>query len=163
MKRVLSIIFMLTLFTTGLHAADVLYVQSMRAKLKKEPGFRSETVGSVKRGTMLKVIGSYYGRWYNVSAGAKKGWVHRLSVSKNRPMKKVRVIRAYGVDIAKRARRRASAITSAAAARGLSDADRKRMSDLSRADYASLDKLEKLAGEITEAEVDDFILTGGDR
>ncbi|GMT43180.1 MAG: hypothetical protein IEMM0002_1591 [bacterium] len=163
MKRLFLIAIALGFFSGTLYAAaDNLYVQSKKAKVMSEPKFSSKLAGWVKRGDRLSLIEKGKG-WYKVSFGELDGWVNRLCVSDNPPIKKVRVITEDSETRGDSARKRASAITSAAAARGLSDADRKRLSDMGRADYKSLGKLEVFARSITELEVGAFMTAGGEK
>ncbi len=151
----LSLIAFILVFAYNLHAAEILYVQSAKAKLMSDKNFKSDLKETLKRGDRLEALENS-GGWYKVSAGTTKGWVHRLSVSTNPVMEKLTLISADAPDISRGARKRASAITSAAAARGLSDTDRKRLNEQGRADYRSLEKLEKDAGGISENEVEEF-------
>ena len=70
--------------------SSVLYVQSSKAKIMKTPSFRAKVVVTAKRGEELQVI-SKKGRWYEVKAGGKTGWVSQLLVSRSKPFKKVSV------------------------------------------------------------------------
>ena len=85
MKKILLFIVMITFLSGSAYAADVLYVQSVKAKLLSGAQFSSQTVGEVKRGDKLEVIQSE-GRWYQVTTGSLTGWVNKLCVADSPPM-----------------------------------------------------------------------------
>lgn len=134
--------------------SSVLYVQSSKAKIMKSPSFRAKVVVTAKRGEELKVI-SKKGRWYQVKADGKTGWVSKLLVSRSKPFKKVSVFAKADKDISNKARRRASVMTTAAAARGLAEDDRRRLGAETKSDYAALEKVEAMS--VSEADVDNFV------
>lgn len=154
MKRTLFFLVGMAAVPLWAHA-DPLYVQSLKAKIMSEPNFKSAEVASASRGDLLDAKETKDG-WYRVTAGAKTGWVNRLCVAPTPPMERVTAIAADAADISEKSRKRASAITSAAAARGLSDAERKRMSEEGQADYRALMKLEQASREISDREVETF-------
>jgi uncharacterized protein YgiM (DUF1202 family) len=136
-------------------AADAVYVQSAKAKIMGEPSFKSKEVGTARKGDKLAVAEKGDG-WLKVSAGGMTGWVNKLVVSDSPPMDKVSVITEESADIGGQSRKRASAQTSAAAARGLSDTERKRLTDEGKADYRALTEMEKIAGGVSERDVESF-------
>jgi hypothetical protein len=85
----------------------------------------------------------------------KSGWVSSLLVGNRPPINKVRIITGTGEDISKDARRRASVATSAAAARGLTEDDRRRLGHRSDINYHALEDVEAIV--ISEAELTEFI------
>ena len=161
MKKILFFLVVINFLAGSVYAADVLYVQSVKAKLLNEAKFSSQAVGEVKRGDKLEVIKSE-GRWYQVTTGVLTGWVNGLCVGENPPIAKISVIKENNVDLEDKARKRVSSFTSAGAARGLTPAERKRLSNQNPADYHSLHKLEELAGKITEHEIMEFALSRED-
>ena len=134
--------------------SSVLYVQSSKAKIMKSPSFRSKVVMTAKKGQELEVV-KKKGSWYEVKVDGKTGWVSRLLVSSSKPLDKVSVFAKADKDISKSARRRASVMTTAAAARGLAEDDRRRLGAETKMDYAAIERVE--ATSVTEAEVDSFI------
>ena len=158
MKKIIFLMLILSFLAGTLYASEVLYVKSVKAKLFSGPKFSSPLVGEVKRGDSLEVITSE-GRWYQVTTtGSLKGWVNKLCVGPRPPMSRITVIKENKFDLEDKARKRVSSFTSAGAARGLSPAERKRLSGLSWADYQSLSQLEALAAKITENEIEAFML-----
>ena len=158
MKRALCLVCFIMLLSSHLYAADILYVQSLKAKIFSQPNFGSKLVGQTLRGAKLRVIEEGDG-WYKVSADPCTGWVNRLCVGEAPPMERITVITDDTPDLEKNARKRASESTSSAAARGLTPADRKRLSDDHAADYHSLNRLVTSTEKITEKEVENFIKT----
>lgn len=158
MKRVLIAIFLL-ISSTYAFAADTLYVQSKSAKIMNSPSFKAETTGTLKRGDQLEVIEKGKG-WYQVKSGETTGWVNQLNVSKNEPMERISIITQSTDNLEDKSRRRSSAVTSAAAARGLSEKDRKRRSDTEKADYNTLNRLENFTDKISDEEIQQFNESG---
>lgn len=137
--------------------ADDLYVKSLKAKIYSAPSFNSTVVEVAKRGEVLKKL-KRDKSWINVSYSGKKGWVSSYLLSKTPPMERVSVLKK-SASIEKNARRRASAITSVAAARGLNEYSRVRKDKKSYAvDYDALDKMESI--NISENEALRFIEEG---
>lgn len=133
---------------------DTLFVQSTKAKIMESPSFRAKIVATAHKGEELTVLGKK-GRWYQVSIDGKKGWISRLLVSQTPPMKKVSVFAKADKDISTKARRRASVMTTAAAARGLAEDDRKRLGAETKVDYAAIEKVDAIS--VSESETDAFI------
>lgn len=138
-------------------SADVVYVQSLKVRIMSAPSFSADTKGHALKGEPLTVL-DRAGRWYKVGYGDKTGWVPRLVVGPKPPMKRVTVFTGEEKSISKEARRRASQVTSAAAARGLAEDDRRRLGHESAVDYRSLEKLNAIV--ITEQELSEFIKEG---
>lgn len=154
MKRAFILMAALVLLPEIASAKD-LFVQSIKAKIMSEPNFKAEVINTASRGDKLEQVEAKDG-WFRVKAGAASGWVNHLAVSESAPLNKVTVITADAADLQEKSRKRSSAITSAAAARGLSDAERKRMSEMGQADYRAMTHLEELAAGISEREIRDF-------
>lgn len=155
MKRIfLSLLFMVAMASIAIGAQNI-YVQSKSAKIMSDPSFKSDVAAKAKRGDALTVTETGKG-WYKVEYGSVTGWVNKLNVSRTPPMNKVSVIDKAGENIELKARRRSSAVTSAAAARGLSEKERERKSSEDDADFTNLKKLENLTRQIPEEDVEKF-------
>ncbi len=154
MKRAFFIIAAILLLQ-GTASAKDLFVQSVKAKIMSEPNFKAQVLNTVNRGDKLEQVEEKDG-WIKVKTGAASGWINHMAVADNPPMEKVTVITADASDLQEKARKRSSAITSAAAARGLSDAERKRMNEIGQADYRSMAYLEEMSGKISDRDVQDF-------
>lgn len=155
MYRYAKIVLMaLAVFMLVAAGADLMYVQSKKAKVLKSPSFRAKVVVTASKGDALEIVDKK-GKWFKVNVNGKTGWVSRLLVSKRPPIKKVSVFAKAGPDISSKARRRASVMTTAAAARGLAEDDRRRLGTSNKMDYAAVEKMEAIT--ITESEVEAFL------
>lgn len=127
---------------TSLYAAQTTYyVQSVKAKVMSAPSFKSGVIAEMNRGDKLYSSGRN-GAWIKVRVSKKNGYISSLLVSTHPPFERVRVIKADEKEIRQGVRRRASSYTSAAAARGLTQDDRRRLSREEKIDYDSLEKVE---------------------
>jgi len=156
MKKVALILFFSFLYSSPVFAQE-LYVKSIKAKILDRPSLRSKVLNVLPRGT--KVMEVYReGKWVKIAARGTVGWVSKYLVSKKPPMKRVSLL-ARGKSLRKTSRRRASAFTSVAAARGLTDYDRARAGRKGYVvDFAALDKIDSI--EIDEAAALKFIEKG---
>lgn len=136
-------------------AAD-LYVQSVKASILSSPALGSQAVAEARRGEILKELEKLDG-WHKVSYKDKTGWVSKLLIGLKPPTGKVSILEETEEKIEKGARKRASAFTTAAAARGLAE-QRARISDKFKVDYDGVEKMEKL--DIRETEAVDFVSKG---
>ena len=135
-------------------AAQVYYVQSVKAKILSAPSFRSSVVTEVGMGQMV-TMERKDGSWIKVSSGGKEGYISSLLVSTHPPLKKVGFIKTDDSEIKMGVRRRASSFTSAAAARGLTREDRKRADVEDSVNYGALRDMESLS--YSEDEVAQFM------
>ena len=146
-------IFLASMFcTTMLYAAPVYYVQSIIAKIKAEPSFKSKVVAEVSKGKMLTSTGQE-GSWIKVKVDGKEGYLPSLLLSTHPPLATTVFIKAEDSEIKQGVRRRASSFSSAAAARGLTKEDRQREGIEEGTDYVALKKMESLsypAEEVTQ-------------
>ncbi len=142
------------MFTTTALGQQVMYVQSLKAKIMKWPSFKATVVSEVGKGQLLTLIGKE-GNWAKVRFGSQKeGYISSLLLSKQPPISKQGLIKAEEGVISTSVRRRASTYTSAAAARGLAADDRRRLSVVEKSDYTSLEKIEQFS--LTEDEIMKF-------
>lgn len=143
-KRLLMVLPVILLFATAgtLPAAqETYYVQSMKAKIMSTPSFKAKVIGESTKGARLVSTGRE-GSWVKVILVQKEGYVSALLLSKLPPLEKQGVIKGEERDIKQSVRRRASTYTSAAAARGLAQDDRRRLSTEEKTDYHGLEKME---------------------
>ena len=150
--RCLIAVLLLTLAAPA--AAASVYVQARQAELRAEPGFDQPVVSELERGTELTRVAER-GRWLQVRTASAEGWIFRFLVADHAPVKKQSVLGESGETIGDDARRRASQVTTAGAARGLTARERRRLSRAGGADYQALERLEALA--ISEREVRRFL------
>jgi hypothetical protein len=129
------------LATSWVHAADF-YVQSIRAPIMSDPSFGASKLAEAARGATLKEL-EKKGEWYKVSYKDKTGWVSRLLVSTKAPTGRISVLEGSGQNLESGARKRASAFTTAAAARGFAE-DRSRVSDKYKINFAGVERMESV-------------------
>ncbi len=152
------LVFLLTISMVCLSAAfagagEVYYVQSVKAKVLSETSFRAKVIAEVNKGYKFNSSGRT-GNWIKVNHSGKTGYISSLLVSTHPPMEKTTLIKGGEGDINQGVRRRASTYTSAAAARGLTHEDRKRLSTEEEVNYKALEKMEALT--LTNDEVTRF-------
>lgn len=136
-------------------AASV-FVKSLKAKVLSAPKFDSELVAEVDRGQELGFLEKAE-RWVKVDVSGREGWISSLLVSEEPPKTGASVLGQGAEDISNKARRRASAIATAGASRGLTAEGIKELSAADpKADYAALAKVE--AQSIDRAEALKFLM-----
>lgn len=143
-----------SLYGSAWGAQEQYYVQSLKAKILSAPSFKAAIVAEAGRGAKLIAL-EKEGTWIKVEFSQKQGYVSSLLVSKNPPMQKVTLIKGNEDDIKQSVRRRASTYTSAAASRGLTQDDRRRLSTHEKVDYNGLEKMETFT--VTSEEVARFM------
>ena len=129
-------------FVAALAQAADYYVQSIKAPILSAPSFGSSKVAEVAKGSVLKELESK-GGWYRVSYKDKTGWVSRLLIGPRPPAARVSVLEGTSENLETGARKRASAFTTAAAARGFSE-DRSRVSDKYMVNFRGVERMEKV-------------------
>ena len=122
--------------------AKPMYVRSARTDLLQMPKHKSTKLAMIKRGTKVEQL-EKQGRWIKISFESKEGWVPSLVLS-NKPIRRRVSLLAQKTDISSKARRRASVYSSTAAARGLTDSGRKRVSDIGSPNYEALRNIESM-------------------
>ena len=158
MKTIFLVI--LSLALSGLaHAEEVVYVRSLKADIYSTPAFSAERLATVPKGTKLVKL-EEQNRWFLVQHGKTSGWVAKLLVAANPPKNRDTAIKADS-EIGDSARRRASAVATAGAARGLAADGRRRQSEDDTVDRNSLKFMEDVT--LSEDEVKDFIKQGLDK
>ena len=138
-------------------AAQSLYVQSLRGNLLAQPSFSAARVIAVQRGDQLQMLKSQ-GAWYQVAYSGKQGWMPKLLLGDQPPMNKISVFTGNNKTLEHRARTRASNVTTAGAARGLSADDRRRVGEEKGFNFSAVDRMEAL--KISDAEALRFIEGG---
>lgn len=153
-KLLFMMIALTMLSSTTLYAQTVYYVQSVKAKVMSGPTFKSPVVGEVAKGHKFISSGKE-GGWVKVKLEDKEGYVSALLLSTHQPLERVGVISGEETEIKQGVRRRASSYTSAAAARGLAQDDRRRLGREEKADYDSLDQIESF--KLSPEEINRFM------
>jgi uncharacterized protein YgiM (DUF1202 family) len=160
MTRIGLVVFIIAaaaLFLTPAYAETAYYVQSAKAKVMSAPSFKASVLGEASRGTKLSGIAKE-GRWIKVSYYGKTGYVATLLVTSYPPLAMKGLIKAEDTDFQQSVRRRASTYTSAAAARGLAQDDRRRISGQEKTDYDGLASVEAFA--VSDEELAKFMEGG---
>ncbi|MDT8334591.1 MAG: SH3 domain-containing protein [Desulfurivibrionaceae bacterium] len=155
MKTIVAVI--LTLLLAGAaQAEELVYVRSLKADIYEEPSFAARQVATFAKGAEMVKLGEEK-RWYRVQYREVTGWVAKLLVS-DRPASAGKGAIKADTEIGTSARRRASAVATAGAARGLAPDDRRRLSADNTTDYSALSYMEGIAPP--EAEVVEFLRKG---
>jgi hypothetical protein len=157
MKKAMIVVVMCMIgmmFSPGAYAQAEYYVQSVKAKVLAGKTFKSPVLGEVAKGYKFVSSGKE-GGWVKVKYKNSEGYVSSLLLSPNPPLDKAGVIKGDDAEIKQGVRRRASSYTSAAAARGLAQDDRRRMNREERADYISLEKIESFT--VSQEEISKFM------
>lgn len=119
--------------------ADARFISSLKAKVFSEPNFKSSLIAQLTKGKQVEVVQAK-GIWLKVAFDNQQGWVTKFLVKKTLPLDAVTVFDNTKKEVElKDVRRRTSAITTAAAARGLAsvarDKDTKYKEDLAGLTY----------------------------
>ena len=158
-QLLMTILCLPAIFYAALTYADsTYYVQSDNANVRSEPSFGAKVIAKVAKGQSLTSL-SKDGSWIKIKIDGKEGYISSLLVSNHVPLNKPAINKTADESEAKpSARRRASSYTSAAAARGLTDEDKKREGIDDKSNYKAVDKMESI--KVTPDEVKKFKETG---
>jgi len=141
----------IALFSANAALAETGYIRAREARVMKAPSAAADQVVALHKGDKIEII-KHQGRWLKVTAGQQEGWVSSLLVGSRPPMHKITVLDGKdGNSLEDSARRRASASTSAAAARGLRSDERARQSDEGVADFGAVREMESTGVSEDEA------------
>lgn len=124
-------------------AATPVFVHAEQAELREAPGFDAPVVTNMDRGAEVERLAEQ-DRWLRVRTGDREGWVFRFLTGPRPPMAKQSVLDESSPELGDETRRRASEVTTAGAARGLTAEERQRLSRQGAADYEALERLEGL-------------------
>ena len=149
-------LFILIIFLPASSYSFDLYVHSVKAPLYQSPSIGSTKVTDLEKGEKVIGIQEKTG-WYEVKYKDKKGWIYKLMARKMPPLDKKDLHDEDTDELAHKARRRSSAFTTTAAARGLRE-KRKRFADKYQLDYDALEKMESI--RISNEEANEFLIRG---
>lgn len=155
MKKLFVVTLLLFLTAGSAQANEIAFVSSAKAKVMAEPDFKAAVVAELQRADEVQVI-KQQGAWLQVSyGGAESGWVSRLVVNSAPPLDRVSVLTGEEETSLRDVRRRTSAITTAAAARGLASSRQKDEKNSQHpSDYEALTYMESI--QPTAAEIANF-------
>ena len=136
------------LLIAPLSQAAVLYVQSVKAPILSDTSFGSPRLAEASKGEALNEV-EKKGSWHKVIYKDKTGWVSRLLIGPRPPADRVSVLEGTSENLESGARKRASAFTTAAAARGFAE-DRSRVSDKYKTNFRGVERMEavKISDEV---------------
>lgn len=151
------IVLMLVIGVSYLFAQeDLLYVQAKKASVFDAPKVTAKKVCELVKGTPVKVLEKNL-MWYKISTDKSEGWISKYLVSKTDPNLDEEPVKIKKINLKKHARKRASAYSSASAARGLKDGVA--ITGNMKSDIESISKMEE--SDVSEKEVKEFIKEGG--
>ena len=127
----------------AVYGAETMYVQSAKAKLLENPTFTAKSIKELEKGDAVTVT-KKQDRWIQVKQGSSSGWISSLLLSSNKPIDKISVL-GDDSSVSDNARRRASAVITAGATRGLSADDRQRVGDSNTSNFAALRWVESIS------------------
>jgi hypothetical protein len=114
----LYLILFLTLCSGSL-SAQTLYITSQKAKVMAEPAFNASLLTTLELGTEVTQL-QRQGAWLQIKTQQDvTGWISRFLARDTPPSERVTVLPSEGDIELRDVRRRTSALTTAAAARGL--------------------------------------------
>lgn len=152
--RLLVLAPLAALWATGA-CGEVLYVQSLKAKLFDTPSTRGTLVAVASRGDELRAV-ERQDDWIRVRRGEAEGWVSRLLVADHPPRGRTSLLDGAHPSLRDEARRRASAVATAGASRGLlTEGELGRDDQPAGADYRALATVERRVPD--EQELADFV------
>jgi hypothetical protein len=130
-----------------------MYVRSAKAFMLDSPKYKAERIFKLIKGTSVEEL-IRKGTWVKIKLKGKEGWLPKMVLSKKPPKKRISLL-SQKVDIASKARKRASRYSSTAAVRALTSG-RQRLNTVDAPDFEALRDIERL--EINEQEAIDFLL-----
>lgn len=137
-------------------SAETVFVHSAKAPLLLEPAFNSEQLRVLEKGAELQLL-EQQRRWLKVALDGDTGWVSALLVKAEPPLDSLTLIGSDAVTLEGDARRRASAVATAGATRGLTEgADSEGLAS----DYEELAAMESM--QVAQSVLDEFgMVLGG--
>ncbi len=119
-----------------------LFIKSLKAPILAAPQNGAQVLITVERGSKVDGLGEQ-GSFAQVKFKSTKGFVNKLFLSE-RPVEQKDTLLNQKIDISTKARKRASAFTSAAAARGLKEDSDEIFRSLGDANLEAIKKMEAL-------------------
>lgn len=136
------------------YAAETRYVSSVKANLLASPDFKANKLAELKKGDAI-AIQSTKGAWLEAKTeNNQTGWISKFLTKTTPPTDRVTVLPGDEETKLKDVRRRTSAITTAAAARGLAANKRGEKEELYKSDKKAVEYMESF--EVTQKELTRF-------
>ena len=140
-------------------SAKIMYVNSKKANILEEKKIKSTIIYTAIQGETVDMI-SKSGIWYSVKVdtknGIKKGWMSKFFLRSTPPNKSVNVIFKKHKKSLKDTRKRAYAVTTAAAARGLASRSRAISVSKVKADIDGVKYMENISSNISDQSIEQF-------
>lgn len=158
--KILAVLILWLVAATSLMAADTastpmkLYVFSKTANLQEKNSNDSKVIMSLTKGQPLDQLETK-DLWIKVKVNNKEGWVNKYLVSATVPTQEKTDMEGIQINLKKESRKRASAYSTAASARGLADDTATKNI---RSDIAAVKKMED--AKVKDTEVKQFIKEG---
>lgn len=133
---------------------EVRYISSQKAKLLKAPQFKAEVITQLTKGEQIEVTSSK-GSWLQVNTqNNQQGWISKFLTKTNPPTDRITVLPGEEDNQLKDVRRRTSALTTAAAARGLAARSANDQSAKHKEDKEAVKYMESF--DISDSDLDVF-------
>jgi len=157
-----SLVLAISVGFTATSMAETRYISSTKANLLTEPDFKATKIAKLNKGEEV-TIETTQGPWLKVTTiNQQNGWLSKFLTKTTPPIDRITVLPGKDASKLKDVRRRTSAITSAAAARGLAASSRGSKEDLYKSDEQAVVYMESF--NIQEDDLDIFAEEiGGDR
>lgn len=118
-----SVLLASLLVFSPLCSAQTQYIRSLQCKLMASPNFKAEVLTTLSQGVEVNVL-ERQGVWVKIETPEKlSGWVSKFLLSQVKPDENASGVLEFKEEDLKNVRQRASVITTAAAARGLTAKD----------------------------------------
>jgi hypothetical protein len=141
---------------SGAEINKVMYIHSAKAPVYTQPNIQSEKIMELKTGMEIMIL-EEKGFWYQMTYQEIPGWIFKLMVRDTPPKETRKIDVTQLAELESKARKRPSAYTTTASARGLKT-KRDRFASQYKNDYNALEKMESMV--ISREEADKFITDG---
>ncbi|MBA4367390.1 MAG: hypothetical protein C0403_07090 [Desulfobacterium sp.] len=141
---------------SGAEKNKVMYIHSAKAPVYSRPNIQSEKIMELKTGMEIIIL-EEKGFWYQMTYNEIPGWIFKLMVRDTPPKEFYEIDVNQLAELESKARKRPSAYTTTASARGLKT-KRDRFASQYKNDYNALEKMESMV--ISREDADKFITDG---
>jgi len=151
------IVLLVGVFTITSVSAETMYVRALKCKMMTSPNFKAEMITVLKKGDQVTVE-ERKASWVKVKTEQYgSGWVSKFLLTANEATVNRKSILKFSEEEDSKVRKRASVITTAAAARGLSAREEEtlNLATLPGQDFEALKLMESFRP--SQAEIDAYI------
>ena len=153
LKKQITFIYILLLLSSCVYA-ETMFIRSKKANMMKSPSMKSRIISKLKHGQKVTVLNKK-SLWAQVQFNNKSGWICKFELSQQNPKNQSVISKLEDINLKTSARKRASAYSTAATTRGLSEKNKKVVLNK---DYVELKKMESLS--VQNSEINQFIKEG---